>query len=60
MTAGPRHTRHFIASAARDDGADLDDVVVGEAGVAGHELAVADHQHRLPVEAEPLDEGERR
>ena len=52
MTAGSRHRRHFtshraLTGAARDDRADLDDVVVGEPLVAGHERVVADHEHRF-------------
>src|ERR671911_476456 len=58
MTAGPRQTVHFIGarppppSTSRDHGPDLDLVVVGEHGVAGHERVAADHQHRLAVEVE--------
>src|SRR5687768_17397210 len=55
MTAGPRHTRHFT-SAAGDDGADLDDVVVGQERVAGYELVAADHEHRLTVDVEALQQ----
>src|SRR5215207_7668256 len=57
MTAGPRQTVHFIAarplpSASRDHRPDLDLVVVGKQGVAGHERVATDHQHRLAVEFE--------
>ena len=58
MTAGPRHTRHFdpatmlTSRSPGDHGADLDHVVVVEAGVAGHQRAVADHEVRLAVEVE--------
>ena len=53
ITAGSRQRRHFTRSrplssgAAGDDRADLDDVVVDEALVAGRERVVADHEHRL-------------
>ena len=55
MTAGSRHAAlhgTLTVGASRDDGADLDDVVVGEARVAGDELSPADHEHRLGVELE--------
>src|SRR4051812_45545923 len=60
MTAGCRQTLHFIPSSSRDDGADLDHVVVGEGGVARHELAALDDEHRLAVDVEALQESDDR
>ena len=57
-----RQVRHFdptsrcIVSTAGDDRTDLDDVVVGELGVARHQRAVADDQMRLAVQLELVEQ----
>ena len=61
MTAGSRQTVHFTGSSSSvgptgDDRADLDHVGLVEHRVAGHEEAVADDEHRLPVEVESLEQ----
>src|SRR4029450_13147995 len=64
MTAGPRHTAHFIGAssggpspgAAGDHGADLDHVVVGQHGVARHQRVAPHDEDRLAVEVEPAQQ----
>ncbi|MEY2995772.1 MAG: hypothetical protein RLZ86_388 [Actinomycetota bacterium] len=52
MTAGPRQVRHFIGSAARHHGTNLDGVVGFEQGVTGDESSVADDEMSLARELE--------
>src|SRR4051812_49108445 len=60
MIAGCRHTRHFDAlaatSAAGDHGADLDHVSVVEPSIARSKRAVADHEERLAVHSEAVEQ----
>src|SRR5262245_60588989 len=60
MIAGPRQTRHLepaaTTSTARDDRSHLDHVGVVETRVAGCERAVANHEVRLTVQAEAVEQ----
>ena len=66
MTAGSLQTRHLLPTAviarpsscgsAGDDGSDLDDVVVGQTCITGHERAVADDEVGFPAETQLLEE----
>src|SRR6478735_8071083 len=60
MIAGSRHTLHFeplaTTSSSRDHGPDLDHVGIVQARVARRERAVADHEIRLAVHAEAVEQ----
>ena len=56
MTAGSRHTRHFTPQPPEMTGRISTSVVVGEQRVARHERVAADHEHRLAVELEAVEQ----